>query len=243
MHEDVLNAAAKAWREGRDKRKRDRDAVTFNEPEGRQAVLRDDKWMLANAAFCAGQATPPVPVPAPKRWEVVRGLRAPALCHLRMRLKLAASTRKPYDRIIEEILEKNADKDVKAMTRQTVRAIHRKYEATPRKADWYVQVISLLLNFAKNDLDWKVDNVAAGIELYGKQREYEPWPDWMVAKLTDAPVTVRSAAELILGTGQRPKAAISMRRDDFRGEWMEVLDEKGGEQSRCSARSLSATTS
>ena len=51
----------------------------------------------------------------------------------------------------------------------------------------------------------------------------------MVAALSTAPVAVQAAAELILGTGQRPNAAIEMKRDQFRGEWMEVLDEKNDE--------------
>lgn len=32
-----------------------------------------------------------------------------------------------------------------------------------------------------------------------------------------------------MGTGQRPNAAIQMRHDDFWGEWMRVVDEKGDE--------------
>ena len=144
--------------------------------------------------------------------------------------KLAASTRRSYDRHIEAILASNGDRDVASLTRAQVRAIHAKYAESPRKADWYVQIISLLLNFAKNTLDWKVENVAKGIELYGKQREFEPWPEWLVNKLDSAPENVRTVAELILGTGQRPNAAINMERGQFRGEWVEVLDEKNGER-------------
>lgn len=140
--------------------------------------------------------------------------------------RLAAGTKRSYDRILNEIAEKNGSKAVRCLTRAQVRAIHAKYVDTPRRADWMVQIISLLLNFARKTLDWKVENVAEGIELYGKQREFEPWPDWMIDKLDTAPTNVRIAAELILGTGQRPNAAIGMRHDDFRGEWMDVLDEK-----------------
>ena len=143
--------------------------------------------------------------------------------------KLAAGTRKEYDRVIERILDKNADKAIKAMTRKAILDVHAKYAETPRKADWYIQVARLLLNFAIRKLGWKIENVAAGIDLYGKQREFEPWPAWMVKKLDTAPERVRSAAELILGTGQRPSAAILMRRDQFSGEWMTVVDDKGDE--------------
>lgn len=140
--------------------------------------------------------------------------------------KLAASTKRSYDRIIEDILEKNGAKAVRNLTRAQVRAIQQKYSDTPRRADWYVQLISLLLNFAAQKLDWDVKNVAEGIDLYGKQREFLPWPDWMIEHLAAAPPVVRTAAELILGTGQRPNAAIEMRRDHFKDGWMQVLDEK-----------------
>lgn len=143
--------------------------------------------------------------------------------------KLAEGTRKEYDRVIGNILEKNADKSVRDMTRKGVLAIHAKYAETPRKADWQIQVIRMLLNFAIRRMGWRIENVADGVELYGKQREYEPWPQWMIDKLPDAPERVRTAAELILGTGQRPSAAITMRRDQFNGEWMTVVDEKNDE--------------
>ncbi|PYG27625.1 tyrosine-type recombinase/integrase [Pelagimonas varians] len=52
----------------------------------------------------------------------------------------------------------------------------------------------------------------------------------MVEKLKHAPTKVKTAAELILGTGQRPNAAIKMRRDQFDGEWMIVTDEKQSKQ-------------
>lgn len=141
--------------------------------------------------------------------------------------RLAAGTQMSYNRVLNEIVENNGQKSVASLTRAQVRAIHAKYAATPRKADWRVQIISVLLNFARNTMDWPVENPAEGIELFGKSREFEPWPDWMVDKLPDAPGTVRTAAELILGTGQRPAAAIAMRRDHFHGDTMTVTDDKG----------------
>ncbi|RVV99682.1 hypothetical protein EKE94_03090 [Mesobaculum littorinae] len=41
---------------------------------------------------------------------------------------------------------------------------------------------------------------------------------------------MRSIAELILGTGLRPGAAVEMSWDDFAGDRMKVLDEKAGER-------------
>lgn len=149
----------------------------------------------------------------------------------RVQRKLSDGTKKSYRRQMEAILEKNGDKDVSLTTRAHVRAIHDKLADTPRKADHMIQVIRLLWNYAKNKLDWQLgDNPAEKIDLYGKSREFEPWPDWMVKALDTAPDDVRTAAELILGTGQRPNAAISMQHGHFAGEWMQVLDEKQDER-------------
>lgn len=146
----------------------------------------------------------------------------------RVQRKLSASTKISYRRTMDAILAKNADRKVAETTRQHVRAIHDKLAATPRKADHMVQVIRLIWNYAKDQLDWPLgDNPAAKINLYGKSREFEPWPEWMISALPHAPADVQAAAELILGTGQRPNAAISMRHDDFEGEEMWVVDEKG----------------
>lgn len=54
------------------------------------------------------------------------------------------------------------------LTRAQVRTIQQKYSDTPRKADWYVQLPSLLLNFAAQKLDWDAKNVTEGIDIFGK---------------------------------------------------------------------------
>ncbi|WP_339107120.1 tyrosine-type recombinase/integrase [Thioclava sp. GXIMD4216] len=143
--------------------------------------------------------------------------------------KLAPRTQKSYSVWLKKILAKNADKDVRDMDRATVRAMQQKLRDTPRQADWFVQIVRILFNFAAKQLDWDVKNPAEGIDLFGKQREFEPWPEWMVQKAETAPEVVRTMIEVILGTGQRPSAAIAMRRDQFNGETMTVTDEKGDE--------------
>ncbi|KMK67037.1 hypothetical protein [Puniceibacterium sp. IMCC21224] len=147
----------------------------------------------------------------------------------RVQKRLSDGTKRSYRLPMDSIMEKNGAKDVRKTTRQAIRAAYEKLADTPRKADRHLQTISLLWNFGKNKLDWPVgDNPASGIEHFSKQREFLPWPEWMVKKIAEAPLSVRTAAELILGTGQRPNAAITMRRDQFQGEWMRVLDEKAG---------------
>lgn len=148
----------------------------------------------------------------------------------RVQGRLAESTKKSYGRDMDALLEKNDAKDMRRTNRQDLRASHAAMADTTRKADKRLAVVSLLWNYAAEQLDWPIGpNPAKGIKPYGKQRGFEPWPVWMVAKLEDAPDIVRTTAELILGTGQRPGAAIEMRHDHFNDEWMTVTDEKGNE--------------
>jgi hypothetical protein len=138
---------------------------------------------------------------------------------------LADGTKKKYRSILDDLRIKSGDVDVTLVRRSEVEAIHEKYAATPRMADHRIQVLRILFEHAKR-LEWMTHNPASGVELFGRKREFEPWPDWMIDKLPTAPFIVRTTAELILGTGQRPNAAIEMRFDQFRGEEMTLLDEK-----------------
>jgi hypothetical protein len=47
-------------------------------PTERQAVLLEDKWMLAGAVFLAGKSTPPAPAPVPLTDEQIDALWEPA---------------------------------------------------------------------------------------------------------------------------------------------------------------------
>lgn len=163
--------------------------------------------------------------PAKYTWgELVKEWRADP----RIQGRIAPGTKKSYRREMDALLANNRDKDVRRTTRGGLRVVHTAMAETPRKADWRVQIVSLLWNYAKTKLDWPIgDNPATGLDKYGTQRPFEPWPDWMIEKLPEAPDAVQCAAELILGTGQRPSAAIGMKRSQFRGEWMTVTDEKG----------------
>lgn len=141
---------------------------------------------------------------------------------------LAEGTKVSYRRTMDAILDKNSGKDMRQTTRQGVRAALGKLADTPKKASQYAQTVSLLWNYARKELDWPLgENPASGLAKHKPARVFEPWPEWMVKALDTAPERVRTAAKLILGTGQRPSAAITMRRDAFDGDWMTVRDEKG----------------
>ena len=147
---------------------------------------------------------------------------------VKIQRKLAASTKKSYQREMTALLDKNASKDMRNTTRKGLRSVHGKLAQTPRKADWRIQIVSLLWNYAKNKQDWPLgDNPAAGFDLYGVSNPFEPWPEWMVQAAEDAPQRVKTAVYVLRGTGQRPGAAIAMRFDQFADDYMTVTDEKG----------------
>ncbi|MBO9430568.1 tyrosine-type recombinase/integrase [Sulfitobacter sp. R18_1] len=165
--------------------------------------------------------------PAKQTWrECIEAWRA----DISVQQDLAASTKTSYRRDMDRILEKNGDKAMARTTRPGLKAALAKMADQPRKASKYAQTISILWNYALSELDWPLGaNPAKKLASYKPKTPYEPWPAWMVAKLDTAPDNVQTAAHLILGTGQRPNAAICMTHDQFKGETMFVLDEKGGE--------------
>lgn len=158
------------------------------------------------------------------RWqELVEAWRADP----RVQTKLADATKVSYRRTMDSILEKNSTKDARRTTRKGLRAVHTRLQETTRKADKYVETVRLLWNYAAFKLDWNMGpNPASNFDFFGAQRAIEPWPAWMVDALVGAPEGVRTAAELILGTGQRPGAAVAMQHSQFDGDFMWVVDEK-----------------
>lgn len=207
------------WTEGGKRRER---AIKLHW-KGDTRLLDVEYWQCES-----GQHDKQAPAPSKYTWaELIRQWRLDP----RVQNRLADGTKKSYQRDMEAILEKNADKDVRKTTRQGVRNIHAALSETPRKADKRITTISLLWNYGKHKLDWPLgDNPSKGIDKYGKQREFLPWPEWMVQEIATAPERVRAACELILNTGQRPNAAITMKHADFEGDWMMVADEKGNEK-------------
>lgn len=146
-------------------------------------------------------------------------------------LKLSDGTRKSYTRVMERILEKNADKPVRDLTRQRLRELQAKQAATPRAADHTVQGIKLLVNWARKHLDWKIDNPAEGLDLFGAQREFQPWPDWAREAFEKAAESLGARRVLLayhLGTatGQRPGDLVKMRWDHFQDGFVSVTQDK-----------------
>jgi integrase len=149
--------------------------------------------------------------------------------------KLAAGTKRKYDSVLKQIVEKNGDKDMRKVTRQEIRAIHAKYADTPRTADLHIQVLRILLKWAEQELEWISKNPAMGIELFGPQKEFKPWPEaaqkaYRSASSAQTDDIALTFFMLGTGTGQRAEDCCQMRWDQYDGEFIEVIQDKTKEQ-------------
>lgn len=149
--------------------------------------------------------------------------------------KLADGTRRKYIPVLETLREKNGRRDIRQVSRADVRAVHEKLSETPRKADLYVQVMRMLFTFAERELEWIDRNPAAGIELYGPQREFEPWPQVALDAYDSAARALGSEIGLTVrmlaaGTGQRAGDLCAMAWDHYDGAAIAVRQEKTDER-------------
>ncbi|WP_223641193.1 tyrosine-type recombinase/integrase [Rhodobacter sp. TJ_12] len=100
-------------------------------------------------------------------------------------------------------------------------------QETWSKANERVAVLSILMRHAV-DLEWIDRNPIVDVEKLSGG-EYEPWPDDKLLAFEAACGALsveRIVYELAIGTGQRLGDCISMRWDDFDGEYMKVVQEK-----------------
>ena len=147
--------------------------------------------------------------------------------------ELKPGTMQSYERVISALVEKNGKKDPTAVSRAEIRAIHEKYADTPRKADSYLQIMSILFNFARHELDWPCGNPTEGIKLFGTQREMLPWPEWLQKSWVTTCENTGAERALIayhlgVGTGQRASDLLAMEWSHFNDGFVDVVQEKTG---------------
>lgn len=186
--------------------------------QGDEAGLDDLYWQARSGRHEAQQKR------AKYTWgEIVKLWQADRI----VQSNLAKGTKRGYRRHMASLLDRNAEKDMRRTTRAGLRKVHAEMADKPRNADYRLQIVSLLWTYAQQKQDWPLgENPAKGLDKYGTSNPFEPWPQWMIEAAEDAPETVKTAIYLIRGTGQRPSAAIDMRRDQFQDDYMTVTDQK-----------------
>jgi len=145
----------------------------------------------------------------------------------------AANTRRDYERHLASIAEAWGALPVRDLRRKHVRAMRDKLGATPRTANYRMQVLSLLIAFGI-DIDselYAAANPVARLKKLALPGEgYQPWPDEVVERFRAAayPELRRIVLGGILGTGQRPGDVVAMQSRQIGAEQVQVRQHKTG---------------
>lgn len=141
---------------------------------------------------------------------------------------LSAKTKTDYRRYLDLLAEQFGRLPVKTMPRAFVLELRDRYAATPRKANYLLQVLRLLLNYAV-DRGWRADNPALRPKQLKTGEGHRPWEEAEIAafrKRWPADTVERVAFELMLNTGQRGGDVIKMQRNHLRDGWLKVRQSK-----------------
>lgn len=126
---------------------------------------------------------------------------------------ISEATQEDYSKYLDILQEKFGHLPVRDVTREDVLELRNVYQATPRVADYFVQVISRLLSFALNfPRRYGIEHhPAQRIGKIAKGEGYKAWPDNVVLEARKkADKEIRWAIDLILYTGQRQGDACRM---------------------------------
>lgn len=141
------------------------------------------------------------------------------------------STQAEYRRTIEKIRELNGPRDFTKLKRRDVIAARDAHAETWRKANAFVEMLSVLSAHAI-DLEWITANPCSGVEKL-KGGEYEPWTkdalDAYEKHCISHDLKWELTAMLLgIGTGQRIGDIINMQWSHYDGEFIAVVQEKTG---------------
>lgn len=153
--------------------------------------------------------------------------------------QLGAATRGDYDRVLRIFelgdeaagVKPSAHLPVATMPKAYLIQIRNQFDRTPRKANYIIQVASILGNLAV-DLEWRQTNPAENIRKLKTGAGHRPWEEAEIAAYREhwpADSQERVAFELLLNTGQRRGDIIRMTRASLRDGWISVAaQEKTG---------------
>jgi integrase len=134
---------------------------------------------------------------------------------------LKPRTRRDYEKVLEYLLEKIGDRDVRAFTRPDAINAQRANAERVRFANYIVQILVVLMEHAI-DIGWIRENPARGVRALktpdSKKRAHIPWPDWAVDLFREkASEKARLIFEIGVGTVQRPGDWVGFKWGDYDG--------------------------
>jgi integrase len=144
---------------------------------------------------------------------------------------LADSTQLDYSRNCDLVVDQLGDQPYRYITRGMIKTARDDFGDTPRKANKFVAMLSILYGFAQQ-CEKVPDGVnpAAGLKKLARKggvREYVPWSDQEVAwVLAAAPLHVQTPLLIALYTGQRREDVATMTWQQDQGEILRVRTSK-----------------
>lgn len=138
--------------------------------------------------------------------------------------EIGPKTRKDYARYMDRLAKDYGHLAVKTMPRAFIFKLRDKFAKTPRTANYYVQVVRLLMTYAV-DRGWRDDNPALRPKQLRTGPGHQPWEEWQIAAFRKhwTPGTLeRVAFELLLNTGQRGQDIPHLTRNHYRNGWISV---------------------
>ncbi|MBB4268197.1 tyrosine-type recombinase/integrase [Roseospira visakhapatnamensis] len=145
----------------------------------------------------------------------------------------APKTRKDYTRYLDDLKRKYGHLPIRTMPRDFILALRDKHAATPRKANYLIQILRMLFAYAidRPTTFGVTVNPAARPRVLKTDGGHHPWEEHQVAAFRRHwPVGTweRTAFELALNTGQRGGDVLAMTRGHLVGGAVQVAQSKTG---------------
>jgi integrase len=145
----------------------------------------------------------------------------------------APRTRKDYGHILDALKDTFGEFRPAQITRASVMAYKDSLATKPRTANYHLAILRLVLNFGV-DRGWLSANPALRPKmLRGSEGPRKPWPQTAIDRFREANAgnaEMLLALDLGLYTGQRLGDVIKMRRDDYDGRLIRVVQNKTREE-------------
>ncbi len=147
-------------------------------------------------------------------------------------LNRADLTKRDYLSHLDALAAEFGPLAIRTMPTEFIEGMRDKLAATPRKSNYRVSVLKIVLNFAEGRLltlglpaSWR--NPASKVEKLEEGPGYRQWPDNLIAASREtAPTEVRWLIETALYTGQRGGDCIAMLWSHYDGDGIEVVQSK-----------------
>ena len=146
----------------------------------------------------------------------------------------AETSKRNYRRVLDGLKQRYGAALIKDLQPRHVKTIRNEMRDafTTTAADIAIGLISTLWDFADEELELNLGaDPTYGIRrVHAGSREHEPWPQELIDRfLCEARPSLRFAVRLALCTGLRRSDLVKLKWEDFKGDYIELRQQKTGE--------------